>query len=103
MSTEVTKRDGGPAFPATGTRHSEAFGVMTNFHNEGMTLRQFYAAHAMAALISESVPKGTMALLVVINEQAKNPLMDALDGKDLIASASFLVADAMIDHERKGG
>ena len=66
---------GGTAFP-TVDEHRQ------NYGEQGMTLRQYYAAKALAGIMAN----------------------DELDGKrwDLIAQSCFLAADALINFEEQG-
>ena len=67
------KNDGGPAFPVPGFPNDETF--------NGMTLRDYFAAKAMGALIST----------------AAAPCLNGLDGYEThTARASYKMADAML-------
>ena len=71
--TEGAKReDGGPAFPYQGDQFKNA--------EIGMTLRDYFAAKAMAAMLS-------------------NP--DCVSNKEAVASHAYGYADAMIAHRSK--
>ncbi len=81
--------DGGPAFPVwelNGKDQPE----MTGF---GMSLRDYFAAKAMAALIAEPVSElwpGTAA-------QWANQLQHTqLDGPSMVARVAYMMADAML-------
>ncbi len=81
--------DGGPAFPVwelNGKDQPE----MTGF---GMSLRDYFAAKAMAALIAEPVSElwpGTAA-------QWANQLQHTqLDGPSMVAHVAYMMADAML-------
>lgn len=74
----MSDKNGGPAFPT-----SEAVGqvVVTNF---GMTLRDYFAAKAMAAIIT--------------NPETQHELsgMSADEGSVMISAIAYTQADAMI-------
>lgn len=67
----MSKNTGGPAFPRD---HA-------NDGHNGMTLRDYFAAKAMAALIQESGPNLSRAVWANIRD---------------LAAASYLFADAML-------
>lgn len=69
-----TEEGGGPAFP-TMTDGGYAFG--------GMTLRDYFAAKAMAGLLAHGFPD------------------DAY--REILANRSYLMADAMLAERAKGG
>jgi len=46
--------DGGPAFPRTGNFDANQEGVYDSTAQDGMTLRDYFAAAAMTTLIAES-------------------------------------------------
>lgn len=48
----MTNSNGGPAFPVAGSEH--------NYPIEGMTLRDFFAAKAMQAMIAAHEPQGAI-------------------------------------------
>ena len=80
------KNTGGPAFPVIGG-HAESFGPYGDKElTIGMTLRDYFAAKAMQAMIS--------------NSDLKNG--PAVDGVSVtIEIAAYLVADAMIKEWNK--
>lgn len=75
-----TKDDGGPAFPYSALCPE---GPMVYKDSEGMTLRDYFAAKAMAAMI------GTVALPCMTG------LACGLD--DACAKAAYAMADAMLE------
>ncbi|EPM0022766.1 hypothetical protein PU088_001081 [Citrobacter farmeri] len=48
----MSKNHGGPAFPVAGSEH--------NYPIEGMTLRDYFAAKAMQAMIAAHEPQGAI-------------------------------------------
>ncbi|HIH6744535.1 TPA: hypothetical protein ACYRWO_000996 [Enterobacter hormaechei] len=48
----MTNNNGGPAFPVAGSEH--------NYPIEGMTLRDYFAAKAMQAMITANEPQGAI-------------------------------------------
>jgi len=75
--------DGGPAFPTEARQYRDANGYLTMVADPaGMTLRDYFAAKAMQALIGFSGAAGYGA-----NFQAENKNLSA---------AAFFVADAML-------
>ena len=48
----MTNNNGGPAFPVAGSEH--------NYRIEGMTLRDYFAAKAMQAMITAHEPQGAI-------------------------------------------
>ncbi|MDC4195758.1 hypothetical protein LQZ39_14625 [Enterobacter cloacae complex sp. RIVM_C039474] len=48
----MTNNNGGPAFPVAGSEH--------NYPIEGMTLRDYFAAKAMQAMITAHEPQGAI-------------------------------------------
>lgn len=48
----MTNNNGGPAFPVAGSEH--------NYPIEGMTLRDYFAAKAMQAMIAAHEPQGAI-------------------------------------------
>jgi hypothetical protein len=76
MSKTMKEKNGGPAFPRTG----EGFGN-PRYDAAGMSLRDYFAAKAVSALI------GTAAA----------PCMTGLDGLEpLLAKTAYQMADAML-------
>ena len=71
-----TRKDGGPAFPLGDMEWNEA-----NAHNNGMTLRDYFAGQALAGILVNAKACHQSA----IPELAKTS-----------AKISFLVADAML-------
>jgi hypothetical protein len=74
-------KDGGQAFPV---QHENGFTV------DGMTLRDYFAAKAMAAMITASIGEANR---VEIANQANNRGMEL---KDSVAAAAYEHADAML-------
>lgn len=73
------KNTGGPAFPVT-LQPGEMYKSHAEF--DGMTLRDYFAAKAMQAMITT----------------AAGPCMDGLDGFEFhTASAAYRIADAMLE------
>lgn len=75
-----TKEDGGPAYPFSITPYDESI------QYKGMTLRDYFAAKVMQS--------GCMVLADVSQDDAERVI-------DLIAKASYKVADAMIAERTK--
>ena len=71
----MTKNTGGPAFPIPGLQHDEEF--------NGMSLRDYFAAKAMQALIS-------------------SPNTDHSVEFSAVADVAYRVADAMLAEREKG-
>lgn len=73
------KNTGGPAFPRP---HSQRYVDEQYRAQDGMTLRDYFAAKAMQAMITTSA----------------DPCMDGLDGFEFhTASAAYRIADAMLE------
>ncbi|MBD1404267.1 hypothetical protein N4Q63_08295 [Leclercia adecarboxylata] len=64
------EKNGGPAFPVAGSEH--------NYPIEGMTLRDYFAAKAMQALVTSGLNTG------------------AWDDYDDLAKSAWSIADAML-------
>ena len=77
MNTKID--DGGPAFPSTITDDS--------LHVAGMSLRDYFAAKAMQAFVRTLCDKGQM---------------QDREAGDLIATLSYVQADAMIKVREEG-
>jgi hypothetical protein len=74
----MSKNDGGPAFPT--------FSAISHCDEGGMTLRDYFAAKAMAAMIGTT----------------KTPALFGLGGAEsYCASAAYTMADAMIAERSK--
>lgn len=84
----MQKNNGGAAFPG---EHSIRFG-QTNDCNEGMTLRDYFAAKAMQGLISEPLQDGGTWLVthIVGRENLSRGVTRNL------AIAAYQIADAML-------
>ena len=85
MSNE--KKDGGPAFPTMDTWWTAEDGATYTGHSEGLTIRDYFAATAMQAYLSN--PQ-TMA---GIAEMAEG---DGISSGDFLAGAAYASADAML-------
>lgn len=70
--------DGGPAFPINDTTYPNG---QVQLGSTGMTLRDYFAAHAMAALVSDKQCEGNL---------------------DDVATDAYILADKMIER-REGG
>ena len=79
----MSKETGGPAFPYVETGDC---GV-----REGMTLRDYFAAKAVVALIAE--PMWNERQVAMVLEIGRKPLA----GAELYASAAYALADAMLE------
>ncbi len=82
----MSKNTGGPAFPQKEPLTSDW---------EGMTLRDYFAAKAVAALITE--PMWNEWQVAMVLEIGRKPLA----GAELYASAAYALADAMIAERLK--
>jgi hypothetical protein len=82
------QKDVGPAFPTPGTA--------VNMRSPGMTLRDYFAAKAMAAeLITDGVPgKAAAALVAAAREARRTP-------EEQIAWNAYQLADAMLKERTK--
>jgi hypothetical protein len=78
----MTKDTGGPAFPTDVQRKGLNGDIMYGKADGGMTLRDYFAADAMSAIIA-------CGYGVIVNGESK------LD-HDIVAKASYLYADAML-------
>ena len=77
--------DGGPAFPTTKPLDS------WDDPNRGMTLRDYFAAKAMQGILSDAN---------AIDEATGNKF-SIPDDAELIATASYMMADAMLKQRNK--
>jgi len=82
----MNKETGGPAFPQKEPLTSDW---------EGMTLRDYFAAKAVAALIAE--PMWNEMQVAMVLEIGRKPLA----GAELYASAAYALADAMLEARKK--
>lgn len=80
--------DGGPAFPVW-ELNGKGQPEMTGF---GMTLRDYFAAKAMAALIAEPLNEGQASTAWHWTRQMNT----LLSGPDITAHAAYMMADAML-------
>lgn len=76
----INQKNGGPAFPRAGSSGPGAFAQPEN----GMTLRDFFAAKAMESYI------------IVFSNDAEHP-----DFNSAIVSASYQLADKMLKEREK--
>ena len=81
MSATLDKNDGGPAFPSD----------FTLPENQGLTLRDYFAAKAMAAIWSGSA----MTVIQNVADEA------GVSVERYIAAAAYLQADAMLKERAK--
>lgn len=77
----TTKTDGGSAFP-----HEQ--GLL----NPGMTLRDYFAAKAMHAIITEPIDEGAQSFFMYF----KKRLGLKGEGMDAYAQVAYAMADAML-------
>ncbi len=78
--------DGGPAFPVW-ELNGQGKPEMTGF---GLSIRDYFAAKAMAALIAEPLNEGGTTV-----HRTRHLLLSA--GPDIIARAAYMMADAMLN------
>ena len=86
-----TKNTGGPAFPdpAAERKYADCEG-----YEHGMTLRDYFAAKAMAALIAEPVSeRGSSTVGHWANQLQGHAQMS---GPDIVAHVAYMMADAML-------
>lgn len=84
--------DGGPAFPTLTydqVAASNGIGISVTDH-PGMTLRDYFAGMAMAALIAEPLNEGESSTAWRWTSQL------LLSGPDTFAHAAYMMADAML-------
>ena len=93
------RNDGGPAFPFG--QVSEASGMPINgYHNDGMSLRDYFAAKAMPALTEDAIWR--MREKSVQKSPERTGMDDAewddsrRSWADGIASEAYIIADAML-------
>lgn len=86
----MSKETGGPAFPVTPTDRS---GQIADTEI-GMTLRDYFAAKAVAALITE--PMWNEMQVAMVLKIGRKPLA----GAELYASAAYALADAMLESRK---
>ena len=82
--------DGGPAFPVW-ELNGKDIPEMTGF---GMTLRDYFAAKAMAALIAEPVSDGWQSTVAHWANKLQGHAQ--MSGPDIVAHVAYMVADAML-------
>lgn len=88
--------DGGLAFPVW-ELNGKGQPEMTGF---GMTLRDYFAAKAMAAFIAEPVPEGESCTAFRWVSQLQ--MHTQMIGPDIVAHAAYMVADAMLKAREAG-
>lgn len=76
-----TKNNGGPAFPVPLSEHQ----TMASHHANGMTLRDYFAAKAMQAMLIGRTP---LEMLSLYDHGA--------DGRSKLAIDAYLFADTML-------
>src|SRR5690606_5992971 len=77
--------DGGPAFPLKEPVTRDAL---------GMTLRDYFAGKAMAALIAEPVSEGWPSTVARWANQVQGHAQ--MSGPDIVAHVAYMMADAML-------
>ena len=82
--------DGGPAFPVW-ELNGKDIPEMTGF---GMTLRDYFAGKAMAALIAEPVSEGWPSTVSHWASQLQGHAQ--MSGPDVVAHVAYMMADAML-------
>jgi hypothetical protein len=81
----MSKDNGGPAFPVA-EQYDERGGTYTQYGSEGMTLRDYFAAKAMQAMLSNPTMRST-----------DNSISDA----EAFANASYIMADGLLAERAK--
>jgi hypothetical protein len=87
----MKKRNGGPAFPKAIGSYRDANGITRyNDHQMGMTLRDYFAAKAMQAIISK---------LPIVDMEAEfgKPINDKIKYNLDIADSAYKISDAMLE------
>lgn len=92
MARMAHTTDGGPAFPCEMETHVEYPGItaMTGTRSDrypGMSLRDYFAAKAMAALLGNNGFMGRFSTIAT---------RDGIALKDCLALECYLIADAML-------
>src|SRR5690606_36001510 len=83
--------NGGPAFPGQWYDFQPYTGdQVVREQWEGMTLRDYFAAKAMAALIAEPLNEGQSSIAWRWTRQLQ------MSGPDIFAHAAYMMADAML-------
>lgn len=89
-------KDGGPAFPTREIRDGEGNGIRQA--EDGMTLRDYFAAQAMSAEIitstSDATPESAYALMAAAKAARRTP-------EQQVASNAYKWADAMLAERAK--
>lgn len=93
--------DGGPAFPRTGDAVANEF---RDFDLNGMSLRDYFAAKAMAGLLSDGEQVERMAEYLC---ETGVTLGDEVDANDAlifahVAKLAYVASDAMLEARKKG-
>lgn len=84
----MAKDTGGPAFPRARSADPEEFHKPETYHaQEGATLRDYFATHALNGILADHVSRLTR--------------QEALLSPDLVAKACYDYADAMIAERTK--
>src|SRR5690606_29234698 len=91
MMTDNIK-DGGPAFPLPVEDLQCRFRFESGYG--GMTLRDYFAAKAMAALIAEPVSEGWPGTVAHWANQLQRHTQ--MSGPDIVAHVAYMMADAML-------
>lgn len=98
----MPKKDGGPAFPRVPTRIEYRAGeALIDEGQEGMKLRDYFAAHAMKAMIEKFPivkyrdPKETAPSVPLVTKEQGEEIRSA------IAKVAYEYADAMIEERDK--
>jgi hypothetical protein len=87
-----TPTDGGPAFPQSVSGHDGPTASYDFVDGGGMTLRDYFAAKAMIALMSSDR---------WVNGLDQHAGMNAIAFKAALASQSFMMADEMLKERTK--
>ena len=84
-------KNGGPAFPGQWYDFQPCTGdQVVREQWDGMSLRDYFAAKAMAAFIAEPLNKGESSTAWRWTNQLQ------MSGPDIIAHAAYMMADAML-------
>lgn len=87
--------DGGPAFPGQWYDFQPLTGEQVVREQwGGMTLRDYFAAKAMAALIAEPVSEGWPSTVAHWANQLQRHTQ--MSGPDIVAHVAYMMADAML-------
>lgn len=87
--------DGGPVFPGQWYDFQPCTGdQIVREQWSGMTLRDYFAAKAMAALIAEPVSEGWPSTVSHWASQLQR--LAQMSGPDVVAHVAYMMADAML-------